>query len=155
MLYKFNILFLLSCLNNKIMSINSLSSSSIIQHTINNSSTYVAIYEHFEFIFVAFSTLVNTYFDKIITSGFTQISQSCEVCTFMQTLSIVLSIFAYYAGILHMLNVLLSYYTQDYAGIIGSSLPMLTPWLELYLVCHTCVYINAFSTACPLMHVSN
>ena len=43
MLYKFNILFLLSCLNNKIMSINSLSSSSTVQHTINNLSTYVYI----------------------------------------------------------------------------------------------------------------
>ena len=46
------------------MSISSLSSSSTVQHTINNSSTYV--YEHFEFIFVAFSTLINIYFYKII-----------------------------------------------------------------------------------------
>ena len=53
----------------KIMSISSLSSSSTVQHTINNSSTHV--YEHFEFIFVAFVTLVNTYFDKkiIATKG--------------------------------------------------------------------------------------
>ena len=54
MLYKFNILFLLSYLNYKIMSISSLSSSSIVRHTINNSFTYV--YKHFEFIFVTFAT---------------------------------------------------------------------------------------------------
>ena len=47
MLYKFKILFLLSYLNYKIMSSNSLSSSSTVYHTINNSSMYV--YKHFEF----------------------------------------------------------------------------------------------------------
>ena len=41
MLYKFNILFLLSYLNYKILSIGSLSSSSTVQHTINNSSTCI------------------------------------------------------------------------------------------------------------------
>ena len=41
MLYKFNILFLLSNLNYKLMSISSHSSSSTVQHTINNSSIYV------------------------------------------------------------------------------------------------------------------
>ena len=57
MLYKFNILFLLSYLNYKIMSINSLSSSSTVQHAINNSSMYV--YKHFEFILFHFATLIN------------------------------------------------------------------------------------------------
>ena len=66
MLYKLNILFLLFYLNYKIMSVCSLSSFSGVQHTINNSSTYV--YEHFEVIIVTFATLVNTHFDKIITT---------------------------------------------------------------------------------------
>ena len=44
------------------MSISSLFSSFTVQHTINNLSTYV--YEHFEFIFGAFTTLVNTYLAK-------------------------------------------------------------------------------------------
>ena len=48
MLYKFNILFLLSYLNYKIMTVSGLSSFSSVQHTNNNSSTYV--YEHIEFI---------------------------------------------------------------------------------------------------------
>ena len=64
-LYKFNILFLLSNLNYKIMSISNLSSSSTVQHTINNSSIYVN--KHFDFIFVAFAM---------------QISQPCEKCAF-------------------------------------------------------------------------
>ena len=51
MLYKFNILFLLSYLNYKIMSI----------------SDHV-YFKHFEFIFVAFTTLISTFFDKIITT---------------------------------------------------------------------------------------
>ena len=51
---QFNVLFLL--LEN--MSISSHSSSSTVQHAITISSLYV--YEHFEFIFVAFATLVNT-----------------------------------------------------------------------------------------------
>ena len=41
-------------LNYKIMSINSVSSSSTVQLIINNSSMYV--YKHFEFILVAFAT---------------------------------------------------------------------------------------------------
>ena len=44
MLYKLNTLFLLSYLNYNIVSICSLSSSSTVQHTINNSSKDV--YEH-------------------------------------------------------------------------------------------------------------
>ena len=76
MLYKFNISFLL---HYKIMSNSSLSSSSTVQHTNNNSFTYA--YEHFEFIFVAFATLVITYFDKIITIDLPK-SQFCEKCAF-------------------------------------------------------------------------
>ena len=68
MLYKFKNLFLLSYLNYKIMTISSLPSSSSVQHTINNSSTYVHVYKHFEFIFVAFATLANTYFYKLFTT---------------------------------------------------------------------------------------
>ena len=91
------------------MSISSLSSSSTVQHTINNSSKDV--YEHFEFIFVAFATSFNTYFDKIIYHGFTQISQSCEVCIL-------------YKLCLLCCNccLLCWHYAQDYAGIIDSSL---------------------------------
>ena len=48
------------------MSISSLSSSSVVQYTIKISSTYV--YKHFELIFVAFATLFNTHYDKIITT---------------------------------------------------------------------------------------
>ena len=66
LLYKFNILYLLSYLNHKIMSISSLSNSFTVQHIINNSSIYV--YKHLEFIFVAFATLVNAHFDKTITT---------------------------------------------------------------------------------------
>ena len=43
MLYKFNIIFLLSYLNYKIMSFSSLSSSSTVQHVINNSFNYVCV----------------------------------------------------------------------------------------------------------------
>ena len=80
MLYKFNILFLLSYLNYNIMSISSLSSSSTVQHTINDSCKDV--YEYFEFISVAFATLFNTQFDKIIYHRYTKTSQSCEKCAF-------------------------------------------------------------------------
>ena len=61
MLYKFNILFLLSYLNYKswVLAVFNSVSSSTVQHTINNLPTYVYSYKHFEFIFVAFATLVN------------------------------------------------------------------------------------------------
>ena len=49
------------------MTVSGLSSFSSVQHTNNNSSTYV--YEHIEFIFVAFGALVSKYFDKIVTTG--------------------------------------------------------------------------------------
>ena len=75
---KLNILFFLSHLNYKIIIISSLSSSSTVQHTIINSSKDV--FKHCEFIFFAFATLFNTYFDKIIYYRFTQISQSYEKC---------------------------------------------------------------------------
>ena len=61
------------------MSISSLSRSPTVQYTINNSSTYV--YEHFEFIFVASVTLVNTYFDKVIATDPPN-SHNAVKCTF-------------------------------------------------------------------------
>ena len=100
MFYEFNILFLLSYFNYKIMSISSVSSSSTVQHTINNSSIY--LYENFEFIFVAFATLFNTHFDKIIATDSPKSHNPVKSVHFIQILSIVLAIFAYYAGI--MLN---------------------------------------------------
>ena len=80
------------------MSISSLSSSFTIQHTINNSSTYV--YEHFEFIFAAFATLVDTYFNKIITTDSPKSHNPLKSVYFIQVLSIVLAIVAYSAGIM-------------------------------------------------------
>ena len=62
-LYKFHILFLW---NYKMMSVSCLSRSSMVLYIINNSSMYV--YKHFELIFVVFTTLFTTYFDKIITT---------------------------------------------------------------------------------------
>ena len=91
MLYKFNILFLLSHLNYKTRSISSLSSSSTVQHTIKNSSTYV--HECFEFIFVAF---VSVHLIHILTNLLP------HILNFIQVLPIVLTIIAYYADI--MLN---------------------------------------------------
>ena len=97
------------------MSIRSLSSSSTVQHTINNSSTYV--YKHFEFIFVAFATLFNTHFDKIITTNSPKSHnpvknvQFCQLCwQFLPIMPALCSMLLY------------SYYAQNYAGIIGSSL---------------------------------
>ena len=82
------------------MSINSLSSSSTVQHAINNSSMYV--YECFEFIFVVFVTLVNTYFDKIIATDSPKSHNPVKNVLFIQILSMVMANVAYYAGI--MLN---------------------------------------------------
>ena len=118
MLYKFNTLFLLSYLNYNIVSICSLSSSSTVQHTINNSSKDV--YEHFELIFVAFETLFNTYFDKSFTKNSPKPHNPVKSVLIIQIVSIVLAIVAYYAGI--MLITLLSHYTQNYASIIGPRL---------------------------------
>ena len=81
-------------------SISSLSSSSTVQYTINNLSIY--LYQHFEFIFVTFATLVNAYFDKIITTDSPKSNNPVKSVHFTQILSIVLATFAYYAGI--MLN---------------------------------------------------
>ena len=99
-IYKFNILFLLCYLNYKIMSISSLSSSSKVQYAINNSSTHV--YKHFELIFVAFATLFNTRFDKIITTDSPKSHNPVKSVHFIHILPIMLAIVAYYAGI--MLN---------------------------------------------------
>ena len=84
MLHKFDILFLLS-LHYKTMSISRLSSFSTIQHTINNSSTYV--YKHFEFTFVAFETFFNTHFDKIITTDSSKSHNPMKSVHFIQILS--------------------------------------------------------------------
>ena len=87
-------------LNYKIMSISSLPRSSTLQHTINKLSTYV--YKHFEFIFIAFATLVNAYFDKITTIDSPKSHNPVKIMHFIQILSILLAIFNYYADI--MLN---------------------------------------------------
>ena len=115
MLYKFNILFILSYLNYNIVSISSLSSSSIVQHTINNSSKDV--YEHFELIFVAFATLFKT---QSFTTNSSKPHNPVKIVHFRQIVPIMLAIVAYYVGIL--LITLLSYYAQNYASIIGPSL---------------------------------
>ena len=77
------------------ISMHSLSSSSSVQHMINNSSTYVYVYKHFEFIFVAFATLVNTYSLPQIYPNLTILWKCAFYANFVAT-------FAYYAGI--MLN---------------------------------------------------
>ena len=84
----------------QIISISSLSSSSIVQHTTNNLSTHV--YKHFEFIFVAFLPLVNTYFDRKIIATDSSKFHNPVKCTFYTKFANVLAIVAYYAGI--MLN---------------------------------------------------
>ena len=100
LLYKSNVLFLLCYLSYKIMNISSLSSSSTARHTISNSSMYV--YKHFELIFAAFATLCNTCFNKIITTNSLKYHNPVKSVHFTQILLIVLTIFAYYTGI--MLN---------------------------------------------------
>ena len=57
----------------------------------------IYVYEHFEFIFVAFATLVNTYFDKIIAKDSPKSHNPVKSMHFIQILSIVLEIIAYYA----------------------------------------------------------
>ena len=64
------------------MSINSFSSSSIVSHTINNSSICMYTDKHYEFIFVAFTTLVNIHTLTKSLPQIHQISQSCENCAF-------------------------------------------------------------------------
>ena len=88
MLHKFNVLFFVSYLNYKIMSISSFSSSSTVQNTINNLSTYV--YKHFAFDQCIFWQ--NHY------RRFAQISPGILIdpvkkLHFIQTLSIVLPFF--------------------------------------------------------------
>ena len=78
------------------------------------------VYEQFEFIFVAFfATLFSTYF---IYHRFTQISQSCEKCAFYTNCACPLC-WQLLPTMLALYSMLLpSYYAQNYAGIIGSSL---------------------------------
>ena len=76
------------------------------------------VYKHFEFIFVAFATLFSTHFDKIITTDSPKSHNSYAFYTifyqlYWQCLPIMLAL----RSIL-----LLSYYAQNYAGVIGSSL---------------------------------
>ena len=78
------------------------------------------VYKHFEFIVVAFGTLVNAYFDEIITTNSPKSHNSVKNMCFIQILPIVLAILAYYAGI--MLNAYAFLLCSNYAGIIGSSL---------------------------------
>ena len=78
------------------------------------------VQSHFELIFVAFATLFNTYFDKSFTKNSPKSHNPVKSVLFIQIVSIVLAIVAYYAGI--MLITLLSYYTQNYASIIGPRL---------------------------------
>ena len=79
---------------------------------------YIA--KQFEFIFVPFKTSKNAYFDKIITTDSPKSYTPVKNVYFTQILSIVLAIFAYYAGI--MLNAFVFLLCSNYAGIIGSSL---------------------------------
>ena len=100
------------------MSISSLSSSSAVQHTINNSST--CVYEHFEVIIVTFATLVNIPFDKIITTHSPKSHNPVKSEYFIQILSIMLAVLPTMLALCSML--LPPYYVQNYAGIIYSSL---------------------------------
>ena len=54
----------------------------------------------FKLIFVAFTTLVNAYFGKIITTDSPKSYNPVKNMYFIQILSIVLTIVAYYAGIM-------------------------------------------------------
>ena len=83
------------------MNISSLSSSSTVQYTINNSWSSKNTLNSFLLHLHLYSVHVLT----IIYHWFTQISQSCENCAFyIQIVSIVLVIVTYYVGI--MLNAL-------------------------------------------------
>ena len=83
------------------------------------------IYKHFEFIFVAFATMVNTYFDKIITTDLPKSHNPVISVHYINFINC-FAIFAYYVALYSML--LLSYYAQNYAGIIGSSLIVALYW---------------------------
>ena len=78
------------------------------------------VYKHFELIFVVFTTLFTTYFDKIITTDLPKSHNPVKSVHFIQILSIVLANFTYYTGT--MLSAFAFYYAQNYAGIMGSSL---------------------------------
>ena len=80
------------------MTISSLSSPSTVQHIISNSFTYV--HKQFEFNFVAFTTLVNAYFGKIIITDSPKSHNPEKNMYFIQIMSIVLAILAYYTGII-------------------------------------------------------
>ena len=110
MLYKFNILFLLSYVNYKSwVLVVILRSSSTVQHTINNACTYIlTLWIHFCSIcnFSRYLFWQNHY------HTFTQVSQSCEKCVFYTNFVNCVGIFVYYAGI--MLN--------DFAFLLCSKL---------------------------------
>ena len=56
------------------------------------------VYKHFELIFVVFTTLFTTYFDKIITTDLPKSHNPVKSVHFIQILSTVLANFTYYAG---------------------------------------------------------
>ena len=102
------------------MSISSLSISSIVQHTIDNSSTYV--YKHFEFIFAAFATLINAYLTKSLPPIHPNLTghQSCENFVFYTNFVNCTGNFCLLHW--HYAHCFSPYYAQNYAGTIGSSL---------------------------------
>ena len=71
-------------------------------------------------MFVAFATLFNTHFDKIIIADSPNSHNLVKSVHFIQILSIVLAILPIMLALSSML--LLSCYAQNCAGIIGSSL---------------------------------
>ena len=71
-------------------------------------------------MFVAVGTLFNTHFDKIITADSPSSHNLAKSVHFIQNLSIVLVILPIVLALSSML--LRSYYAQNCAGIIGSSL---------------------------------
>ena len=69
--------------------------------------------KHLEIIFAAFATLVNDFFDKIITTNSPKSHNPVKIICILQFLPIMLLLCS---------MLLLSCYAQNYAGIIGSSL---------------------------------
>ena len=118
------------------MSISSLSSSSKVQYAIDNSSTHV--YKHFELIFVALAIHILT----ISLPQIHPISQSYEVCILYKFCQLCWQLLPIMLALCSML--LLSYYAQNYAEIIASSLAYLYS-LHPFLYLHrTCLYLHTF-----------
>ena len=81
------------------------------------------VHKQFEFIFVAFTTLVNGYFDKIIATDSPKSHNPMKNMHFIPIFSIVQALLPIMLALCSIL--LLSYYVKNYAGIIGSSLFMI------------------------------